>query len=224
MGEEEKNMREFIVFWTVVWICAVGTQVVRADIITSASDPALAGATVIEFESAPKGTHASLTIGEVTFTGVDRSLRIDDSYSGWYSTTGSYLDNWAYFDPGFSSMRIDFAADVSAFGFNWGGADSAWSLTAYNAFGDSLGVYNLPAAVDPDPPYGGAFVGLGGFGSCIDHAVLSWPDPDPLDPSDYDWIFIDNFMYQQVVPVPGAVLLGVLGLSAAGARLRRMRA
>jgi len=214
-------MREFIVFWTVVWICAVGTQVVRADIITSASDPALAGATVIEFESAPKGTHASLTIGEVTFTGVDRSLRIDDSYSGWYSTTGSYLDNWAYFDPGFSSMRIDFAADVSAFGFNWGGADSAWSLTAYNAFGDSLGVYNLPAAVDPDPPYGGAFVGLASPGLGIDYAMLSCQAPAGAE---HDWIFIDNFMYQQVVPAPGAVLLGALGLSAAGARLRRMRA
>ena len=57
-------------------------------------------------------------------------------------------------------------------------------------------------------------------------ALYSWKNGDDDDPGDWYW---DDISYTdsdytaggQVIPVPGAVLLGLLGLSAAGIKLRK---
>ena len=190
-------------------IFAVGTQVANADLITSSSDAALAGATVIDFEGQAKGTYTSIAIGDVTLTANNNLLRIDNVYGSQYNMTGTYLENGSY---GFNSMTIDFGAETTAFGFNWGASDNPWVLSAYDASSNLLESYNLPITGGSNS---GDFVGLATSG--IDYAILSTVS------SGGDWVLIDNITYNvdNVVPVPGAVLLGLLGLSAAGIKLRK---
>jgi len=180
--------------------------------ITNPADPALFGATVIDFESQTLGTYLSLAIGGVTFTADDYHLRIGNEYAGQYNNPGRSLDNGVYGDMGFSSMTVSFASTVSAFGFNWGASDEQWLLTAYDASDNLLESYSLPITYASN---NGDFVGLAVNG--IDHAVLSG--------SSGDWIFVDNFAYVTgvVIPAPGAVLLGTIGVSLVG-WLRRRRA
>jgi hypothetical protein len=193
---------------------AIGTQVANASIITSSSDPALSGATVIDFEGQTKGLYTSLAIGDVTFIANDNHLGIDNYWN--YGTQGIYLDNGTYENQGFSSMTIMFGTTADAFGFNWGAAEpwSNWSLSAYNASNNLLDSYSpLP---NTGPSTTGAFVGLAVNG--IDHATLSTSTA-------YDWIFVDNFAYtggQNVIPAPGAILLGSIGVALVG-WLRRRR-
>lgn len=199
-------MKRLMIICAVASILAVGAQVANADIIMSSTDTLLDGATVIDFGSQALGTYGSLTIGDVTFTANENHLRISDSFGSSYNMTGRHLDNGNSVSDGFSSMRIDFAVEATALGFNWGGADESWSLSAYGASNNLLETYSLPITGS-----GGTFVGVSAAG--IDHAVLSTGGT-------YDWIFVDNFTYN-VVPVPGAFLLGMLGLSVAGIKLRK---
>jgi hypothetical protein len=207
-------VRKFVL---AIVLCLVISIPTMASIITTPSDPALSGAAVIDFENQTLGTYASLPIGGVTFIANDAHLRIDNYYAGNYNSRGSrYLDNGPYENPGFFSMNINFDSAVNAFGFLWGASDTMWVLSAYDASNNSLESYNLPITGGSNA---GDFVGLAVDG--IDHAVLSNGNFNY-----WDWVFVDNFTYNvgeidNVVPVPGAVLLGMLGLSAAGLKLRR---
>jgi hypothetical protein len=203
-------MKGLIIICAVASIFALGTQVANADLITSSADAALAGATVIDFEDQTMGTYASITIRDVTFTANDNHLMIDDTYQ-MYNQQGIYLDNGTYSNNGFASMTIDFGIEATAFGFIWGMAESwqPWNLIAYDASNNVLETHALPST---GPSSAGEFYGIAAAG--IDHAVLIATNPA------YDWIAVDNFTYS-VVPVPAAVLLGMLGLSVAGVKLRK---
>jgi hypothetical protein len=156
---------------------------------------------VIDFEAQTIGSYTSLAIGDVTFIANDNHLMIDNAFSGLLNMQGIYLDNGTYQNNGFSSMRIDFATAVSAFGFNWGASDYSWVLTSYDASDNPLETYNLPITKDSNI---GDFVGLANDG--ISYAVLSTS-------GNYDWIMIDNFKFTPTtIPAPGAILLGSIGV------------
>ena len=176
-----------------------------ASFITSSGDASLSGGNVIDFEDQTLGTYTSLTIDDVTFSADDNNLRLDDTYQQ-YNQTGIYLDNGTYAGNGFSSLSINFDGGTSAFGFNWGMAESfaSWELTAYDASDTLIESYVLPST---GASSAGEFYGIAASG--ISYATLSWS-------GSYDWIGIDNFTYQAAVPEPatlGLLTLGLLGLT-----------
>ncbi|MFO7603059.1 MAG: PEP-CTERM sorting domain-containing protein [Gammaproteobacteria bacterium] len=178
---------------------------------TTTAHPALAGATVIDFEGLANATYPAgggLTIGGVTFTANDNHLRIDNTYQA-FNQSGTYLDNGTYGSNGFSQITFDFPVTTNAFGFTWGMAEAFanWQLAAFDSGDGLIESHLLPSTTSSNA---GEFVGIAANG--ISYATLSWG-------GDYDWVAIDNFTYQQTatsVPEPGTLLLlgaGLLGLT-----------
>jgi hypothetical protein len=97
-------------------------------------NPVLAGATLIDFEDQDLedfNTDA-FTIGNITFSG--HGLRIIDSFSGQYGTSGTrYLDNGATMNVGLIEMT--FAQPIATFALNSGAGDYPWSVSVYGAGG-----------------------------------------------------------------------------------------
>lgn len=199
---KEVIMRNFLLFLCAMILMA-GSAV--ATPITSNSDAALTGASVMDFESATQGTYAAITVNDVTFTAGNYHLRIDDDYQQ-YNSSGRYLDNGTYNNNGFQSLTIDFSTDVSAFGFNWSMAESwaTWILTAYDSGNNVIEAYVLP---NTGSSSAGEFYGLAAAGTSYATIVRTV--------GDYDWISLDNLTYVTsgaIVPEPATMLLFALGL------------
>ena len=180
--------------------------------INSAASPALAGGSVIDFESVASGSYSSLTVGGVNFaTGAGTSLYVNTDYAGDYNTTGKSLAN-TYNSDAFGLLTLTFSAPTKAFGFNWGAADTVWTLSAYDASNNLLGSRSLAATRASNA---GEFFGLG-FGSDIAYATITG------DSSDY--VFVDNLTLAAAVPEPSTYGLMALGLAGLGFAARRRKA
>ena len=191
-----------------VLLALASASTLGAQTITSSGDAALAGATVIDFQSAAPGmTFGPVVIGGVTFTpGAGQPVIIESDYAGQYNTSGQYLAT-QYMT---TSLRFDFAAPVSAFGFNFGASDVVWTLSAYDTFGALLATTGTPVT---GPSNAGEFIGLGSTGAGIAYATL--------DGSSTDYVMIDNFAFAAgdvratVTPEPASIALmgtGLVGL------------
>jgi len=180
------------------------------------SNAALAGGTVIDFESATPGEYATLTIGNVSFVGIDDAFRISSDFGGNFNTSGTHLNNGPYDDTMAYSLRFNFGTAVSAFAFNWGAADAVWLLSAFDASNNLLDSLALTATGGSNS---GEYFGLATAG--ISYATLVNQSGDAGD-----WVFIDNFTISaNQVPEPATVFLmgfGLLGLGAMRRRLTRM--
>jgi hypothetical protein len=196
--------------------------------ITDPLDSALAGGSVIDFGSQAVGTYDSLAIDTVTFTADDKTFQIGSTYSGSYNTSGQYLGNTT---TGFSAITFSFSSTVDAFGFNWGGSDTTWTLTAYDPSDNPLESYNIPAVGSSNS---GDFFGLAV--NDIAYATLgqngSWSQLSFLGLASLglnlnDEIFIDNFSYANdalPTPEPATMLLfgsGLIGLGAVRRKFTR---
>lgn len=173
---------------------------------------ALAGGTVIDFESTGVFNGPSLTLSGVTFTG-DTNIEVDSDFSYGYNNRGLYhLTNHG---SGPDSFRFDFAAPVDAFGFLWGAADIEWTLSAFN--GATL-LETLVLNPTRSSNFGDYF-GIAASG--ITHATLTSQSSD--------YVFIDNFTLsagipRAAVPEPGSIALVALGLVGLGLATRRKQA
>lgn len=198
-------------------ILAVSATTAQAALITGnagAGDPtsnaALTGGTVINFESVAIGNYASLTLSGVTFTN-NALVEIDSQFAGSYNTRG--VRNLTNHGDAPNSFIFTFAAPTNAFAFMWGAADFAWTLSAFGASG-------LIESHLITPTHGGnlgTYYGIAAAG--ITSASVSY------NPGG-DWVFIDNFTYNQnavAAPAPGALALlgvGLIGLATARRKAR----
>lgn len=175
--------------------------------ITSLADPALAGGTTIDFETQTIGYYPSMTIGDVTFSGIGGDLRISNDSNGEYVPPSStFLDN----KTGGTGFQFDFSTGVNAFALKIGATNDAQTLTAYDSLDNVLGVINIPDQVETQPyPFTGVY-GLAFDSELISKAILT--------ANFNDWIVLDDFTYGGTgapVPEPSTFLLlggGLLGL------------
>lgn len=129
-------------------VLATATGHALASPITSASDPALSGSTLVDFESETVGVYYAYqggyttTVGHVNFLGPRVYVDANTAIAGNYNTTGArYLTNGS----ATKVFSINFPSPVSAFGFNFGASDITWTMTAYDAAGNVVETMAIPA-------------------------------------------------------------------------------
>ncbi len=175
--------------------------------ITSPADPALAGATVIDFDSTPQGVYTSLTIGDATFLGdANANLTVSDQYDGGYQSgvSGNTLNNVG----GGNQWVVTFATPVSAFGVLGAVYNTSWTWTAYDASNTVLETIT----VDPGC-CAGSFDGIAASG--ISKVVFT-----PTGGG--DWVIYDDFTYvAESLPEPASMTLFATGLFGLGLIRRR---
>ena len=176
-----------------------------ASIITSAVDPALSGATLIDFNSEVAGAQSSRTFnGEVTFSVSSGTFQVGGSFNGSYGATGNSL-----YTPSGQDFTIDFTSAASAFGFSWGAADRSWTMALYDSSNTLIETLNIAAQTIP---YIG-FIGAANVG--ISSVQMS-------SDSGYDYILLDDFQYiTSATTVPETSSLVFLGLGFGGLAARR---
>lgn len=175
--------------------------------ITVQDDERLAGGTVLTFDETARGNQTELDFGLVTVTGV---MDVSADYAGSYNTTGTASLQNRMGDG--SQFHFTFSSPVTAFGFNWGASDGAWTLNAYNSATELVDTFVLPALHESNA---GDFFGI--TGEDIKYVTLSHDG--------YDWIFLDNFTFvTAAIPEPATSALGagLLGLAALASRRRRL--
>jgi len=179
------------------------------------SEPELAGASVVNFDTATPGTYWTNTFGPVTISSQgNMPYRISTDYSGSYNNPGIALENGTY-DSGFTTnVLFQFANPVSAFAFSWGASDMAAGLTVYS---DAAGTSAIESMALPQvgASNAGDYFGLYAASSTINSARITF------DAS--DWCFVDELHLTEnaVVPTPAAGVAGLALLSALGLRRRR---
>lgn len=193
----------------------------RGDTITSASDAAFAGGTVVDFEGQPLGDFTSRTFGNMTLsTSTGHTLTISNTYSGQYASTGLYLDNNQGFTP---TIYVDFANAVTAFGLNWGAAD-ALPQSTLTVYADAARTQVIESVNLPQYPADG-FRGIKLSSSATAGIKAATINITAYSSGGYDYILADDFKSGVVfasaasdaaTPLPsvataGMALMGVLG-------------
>lgn len=178
------------------------------------SVPALAGGTIVDFDSLTPGSFTSVVTNGVTFTGVGAPLDIGSDFIGNFNTTGtqSLYNN---FDLVPHAIEIAFDNPVSAFAFNWGASDNIWDMTAFDSADNILETFAITPVFSSNA---GDFFGIATAG--IARILLV----DRLDNiPDGDFVFVDNFTFAgnvSPVPLPGAVWLMLSSIAALAAACR----
>src|SRR5450432_2320707 len=186
--------------------CALGatamSSAASAAAITSASDPALTGATIQDFETSTLGNYVSQSFGGYTITAENTahdspaSFDIATDDAGQFNTRGSqHVSNLG---SEFQSLRFDFAAPTSAFGFLFGASDSTWTLDAYNSSNILLDTYTIPETLASNA---GDFFGLSGlsgasYATLIQNEDGFYANCIPANGGCVDYVFVDNFTFK----------------------------
>jgi hypothetical protein len=176
---------------------------------------AIAGGTVIDFETAPSGDFANITLGNVTFTGVGAPLTIGSDYGGKYNNLGKSIFNGFDYVP--NQFRFDFGSTVNAFAFNFGASDLPWRLSSFDVNGNLLDSRIIAPVFASNR---GDYFGIAANG--IKYATL-------VNQGSGDYVFIDNFTTTSVanatsVPEPFTIVGTLVGGTAALRMRKKIKA
>ena len=136
------------------------------------------------FDAVATGLYPSITLGNVTYSGIGAALSIGPDFNGSFNTTGG-KSLFTDFDLDPDAMRFDFGTAVNAFAFNWGASDNTWTLQAFDAGGGLLDTLLIAATGGSNA---GEYFGIAAAG--IKWAILT----DTKDRiTDGDYVFVDRF-------------------------------
>jgi len=237
---KKQMLKFFTMFLTAMLLMAVAPMSARADLTvtlnpqTGNTDVANGVLTLDELLSATSHTYVNVASG-----GLD--IRVSSAHTMDHSTgelNYTYPNNGLSFE--FLATGTSNPVPVSGFAVNWLDLDSGRTAGPFEIV-DALGVTHVLDTSDS------SYFALGTSISAVDLVAANGVSPDGLTSSasgnwDHtnisfaltstpilsftlvnttDWIAPTGTMDLTVVPVPGAVLLGILGLGAVGVKLRK---
>lgn len=182
------------------------------------ADPALAGATVIDFSAVAPGTYTSLSVGGVTFGGGNGNFVITDNLGNSFNTQGRNFQNLQ--NQGSASvLNFTFSNPVMAFGFNFGASNEDWALETFDSSNNLLtnDLLNQTWFSNSGDYFGVAIANI---------ASARLTQLTNVNDSGVDWILMDNFSYSSQtnnIPEPESLLLAGLGLAALANNRRRQK-
>jgi hypothetical protein len=172
------------------------------------SCPNFLAPSIITFDSGPIGQFNSAVFGNVKFSGLDGPLDVTPNYITQYNTTGvNSLQSGQVTNPILpGKIEFVFAIPVGAAAFNWGAADNAWLMEAFDPANNLLESHIITL------PYSGTNAGeyFGVLNTNIARILLTdQKDNYPLG----DHVFIDDFTSSvDTVPEPTLSLLVLVPL------------
>ena len=181
-------------------VVAHGPGTARAVLLSGVVDPstdaALAGGTVVDFETGPGGTFfAPVVTGPLTISGSGAGgfFFIDSDFVGNFNTRGTRsLHNNS---SGVQIFDFEFFSLVDAFGFLWGAVDNIWLLEALSTGGSVIESHQL---------------GRTGSSNSGDYFGIAAPDIAGFrlsNTSSREFVFIDNVTFVSAVPEPSTLAL-----------------
>lgn len=190
----------------------IGSLYSHAALITSPSDPALAGAKTLDLRNIPVGPFERLTIGPLTISSMCacEAMSIQRDYYSGEPYIANYPDPRYWWNSGMDFIFFDFAEPVRAVGFNWAASEPGWYIQ------HGVTEEGFPAEMHYLPASSGFFgissnENIGGFIVRTDRNA------------DWNYISFSNIMITAVPePESYATLMG--GFAAMVAVLRRRKA